>query len=652
MQLGCVALFLSIEESMTAGFKQKSPLHGRHLLWAVLLLAIAGAVLACVWQMPQLLSLLTATTPAANVTATATPTSALMPTIDGLGAQVDDRAGTITFSLNAKVPPDRQVAEALLWYDTEIGRQVRHFAGPLPPSLTLSYTLDTAREALTRTLTTTRDLDYWWLVRDSAGESARAGGTVDLGPSLQAVVVTPIPTSSPTFTWTISSTRHFQLYYAPGTAAERDRFQIGALAETSLANIVPILDVQFEGQMDVYLVPRVFWQGGAAYGDKVQLISYLDRNYTGIEIWSYFTHEGTHALAQDLLQPKAEGEGGPDGVLVEGLAVWASGGHYRQEPLDAWAAVVAASDAYLPLAGLRAGPFYDFQHETAYLEGASFVKFLIEQYGLPKFKELYGRANSDAVHDESLVELLYNKGYATLEAEWLAYLAGLDPTPEQAQTWDLKVRSFDLMRRYETELDPDARILPQTPTEWSSDTLHIFLHRASDPLNVVLETALIAAQERLYGGDAVGAAALLNDMQAALDAGGDLTRPSLQARAALLDLVAAQDRAVLRADADAYRYTLAPTSALARDAAVADRLAPPFVAYEQEMVRLDVADDGRSAQGMVLVHAQVADDQFPGDGQLWAVTFVQAAGGWRMAGRTPTEAILPLPPTSSIMPPR
>jgi hypothetical protein len=25
--------------------------------------------------------------------------------------------------------------------------------------------------------------------------------------------------------------------------------------------------------MSIYLVPRVFWQGGAAYGDKVQLIS-------------------------------------------------------------------------------------------------------------------------------------------------------------------------------------------------------------------------------------------------------------------------------------------------------------------------------------------------------------------------------------------
>ena len=119
---------------------------------------------------------------------------------------------------------------------------------------------------------------------------------------------------------------------------------------------------------------------------------------------SYFTHEGTHALAQDILQPKEEG--GPDGVLVEGLAVWASDGHYSEEPIDEWAAIVAASDEYLSLSELRAGPFYDFQHETSYLESGSFVKFLVGRYGLDTLKELYGRATGDAGHDEALVQSL------------------------------------------------------------------------------------------------------------------------------------------------------------------------------------------------------------------------------------------------------
>jgi hypothetical protein len=526
--------------------------------------------------------------------------------------------------------------------------KVERTAGPLSNTTATSYRLDAAQEGLTRTLTATRELDYWWLIRDTTGESVRAGGTVILGPSLWSLVTAPAPEPPPIdFTWAVSDSLHFQFYYMSGTAAERDRFQIGSLAEASLAGIRSILDVELEGQMSIYLVPRIFWQGGAAYGDKVQLISYLDRNYTAIETWSYFAHEGTHALAQDLLQPKEEG-GGPDGVLVEGLAVWASGGHYRREPIDAWAAVVAGSDQYLPLADLRAGPFYEFQHETSYLEGASFVKFLVEQYGLDRLKELYGQATGDAEQDEALVQSLYGKGYDALEVEWLDYLAGLNPTPEQAETWRLKVRSFDLMRRYQTELDPDARLLPSSaPPEWTSDTLKVFLGRIGAPVNVVLETALIAAHERLYEGDRAGAAALLDDVEAALDAGGMLTRPSLRARKAILEMVAAQDRTILRADADAYRATLDPASGLDLDAVVEQVLRPSFTAYQQELVRLDVAEDGRSARGVVLVHAKVADGDFPDDGRLFALTLIKVGSRWLMSNREPAEPVLSLPPVSA-----
>jgi hypothetical protein len=490
-----------------------------------------------------------------------------------------------------------------------------------------------------------QELDYWWLVRDTAGEAVRAGSAVMLGPQLLAAVTTPEPEPPPIdFTWVVSETEHFRFHYVPGTAAERDRFELGYVAEESLAAIQPVLDVNFDGQMSIYLVPRIFWQGGAAYGDKVQLISYLDRNYTSVETWSYFTHEGTHALAQDILQPKENG-GGPDGVLVEGLAVWASGGHYGQEPIDAWSAVVAASDEYLPLAELRSGPFYEFQHETSYLEGGSFVQYLVDRYGLDTLKALYGQATGEAEHDEELVQDLYGKGYADLEAEWLAYLADLEPTPEQAELWRLLVRTFDLMRRYETEFDPDARLLPSTsPPEWMSDTLKVFLKRADEPVNLILETALIAAQERTYDGDLGGAQALLDDVEAALDAGGALTRPSLVARREILEALAAQDRAVLRADTDSYIDTLEPEADLAQVEAITERISPPFRSYRQEIVRLDLSDDGLLARGVVLIHADLAEGDLAEDGQLFAVELIRSGGRWLMSRREPTQPDLFPPP--------
>jgi hypothetical protein len=337
---------------------------------------------------------------------------------------------------------------------------------------------------------------------------------------------------------------------------------------------------------------------------------------------------------------------------VEGLAVWATGGHYRSEPLDAMAAVIANSDSYIPLATLRAGPFYDFQHETSYMEAASFVKFLIERYGLDAFKELYGQETGKPEHDEPLVERLYGKSYADLEAEWLDYLRSLSPTPQQAEAWQLKVRSFDLTRRYQTQMDSNARILPDAPTNWTSDTLKIFLSRTEAPTNLVLETALIAAQERASRRDMGGAAMLLDDVEAALNAKGELTRPSLQARRAIVDLLATQDRAILRADRPAYQATLDPGSAPALQAQMEEVIGLPLTHYWQELVRLDVADDGRSAEGVVLVHGHVADGDFAGDGRLLAVRFVRdsrstvrgSGGQWLLSGYEPTEPEFIMPP--------
>jgi hypothetical protein len=636
----------------------------RYLLLVALLLVLAGVVVG-LWQLPRTIPPVTEARPTAvadtsypkpTQPSTPRPTSwpteaptvlpgVLHPTITEMRADVEDKAGTITFHMEAEVPAGRRIEEVLLWYDTEIGHATQHMAGPLTQTVTLSYELDAAQEGLTRTLTTTGELDYWWLVRDTAGESVRAGGTATMGPALQVLVVAPGPRPPRIdHTWSISESKHFRFHYVPDTAAARDLNQLGRLAEATLQRTSNMLGAEFDAQMSIYLIPRIFWQGGAAYSGKVQLISYLDRNYTAIETWSYFAHEGTHALAQDLLQPKEDG-GGPDGVLVEGLAVWASDGHYRQEPIDTWAAVVADSDEYIPLSELRAGPFYDFQHETSYLEGASFVKFLVTQYNLDKFKKLYSLATGEEEHDEALVEDLYGKGYATLEEDWLEYLDNLSPAPEQAETWRLKVRAFDLMRRYQTDLDPDARILPDTsPPEWTTDTLKIFLHRLNAPTNVVLEATLIEAQERLSSGDLSGAAGLLDDIEAALDAGGSLDRPTLRARQAILDLVAEQDRAVLRADVNGYLNTLDPDYARRVGAEVKEALQAPYTAYRQEMVRLCVNDDGLRARGTVLLHSQLADGVPPEQGRLYSLTFVARNGHWLVGEREPVRPTLSPPP--------
>jgi hypothetical protein len=45
-----------------------------------------------------------------------------------------------------------------------------------------------------------------------------------------------------------------------------------------------------------------------------------------------------------------------------------------------------------------------------------------------------------------------------------------------------------------------------------------------------------------------------------------------------------------------------------------------------------------------LLHAQVADGEFPDDGRLFALTFTKVGGRWLMSSRESIEPHLALPP--------
>ena len=73
-------------------------------------------------------------------------------------------------------------------------------------------------------------------------------------------------------------------------------------------------------------------------------VSYLDRNYAGSNSEIVFHHEMVHVLDSRL-----GGELRPT-ILVEGLAVYLSGGHFKYEPLiPRAAALLPAEPGCLPL---------------------------------------------------------------------------------------------------------------------------------------------------------------------------------------------------------------------------------------------------------------------------------------------------------------
>lgn len=347
---------------------------------------------------------------------------------------------------------------------------------------------------------------------------------IPVDPSPTAGAPQPSPTlAPPAFRWSEATTPHFRLRYYPGSPAERDIEQLEQQAEAALRRAQAVLPATEPISITAYLVPRLFWQGGAAFDDGSILITYADRNYAGVDASLYFTHEVTHALANRFV---ARG-GDVGGLIGEGLAVYAAGGHYGPEPIDDWAAGLQRSPRYVPLCRLRAtwpGP----QREIAYLEAASFVGYLIRTYGPDRFRDFYTRdpglphdapQNVDAFCAAEAKRPVagIGKTYAELEAGWRRELEQRQPAPEQLARFSAQIRFFDLLRRYQERRDPAARILPPPPARWDDKLRRAFAGPATDKANVVAETLFIAADAVLDRGDAARANAIMDQLQTGIE---------------------------------------------------------------------------------------------------------------------------------------
>ncbi len=404
-------------------------------------------------------------------------------------------------------------------------------------------------EGLTVTEALSDELDFWWAIRDEGSIVARRAGSIALPPVLAEIAQTAPITAPMQLDWVERATPHFRLLAPPGSAAARDLGQLAEVAEASFGQASRVITTTQPISIPVYLVPRVFWQGGVAYGDGGIAISYLDRNYTGVENWSYFVHEVTHALSSVVLPRGAE----IGGLLGEGVAVYATGGHYSLAPIDAWAAVLAESERYVPLCQLRYD-FYAAQHEVAYQQGASFSGYLIRSYGLEAFRQIYAaqqpqRGDHDidiatfCDEDNRRIVAPTGKTAGQLEQDWLSYLKSISPTDEQRRTWELTVRFFDTMRRYQERFDLPARDLPPRPDTWDRATAAKFLNAAAGQRAMMLETMLSAVQPAIRRGDPAQAEALLGAIEASIDDAGAANSPLSRDYDAIVELLAAQARA-------------------------------------------------------------------------------------------------------------
>jgi hypothetical protein len=319
--------------------------------------------------------------------------------------------------------------------------------------------------------------------------------------------------------WVTTSSDCCLITYLTGTAAGRDieeiiKHIVDDKASESLGQM------RWDQELDIHIVlmPRVLGHGGFASSEIY--VSYLDRNYTGDDFEQVLHHEIIHTIDMG-----AGGDVYPR-ILVEGLAVYHTQGHYKPEPLLPRAAALLDLGWYIPLLELSED-FYFHQHEISYLEAGALVEFMISQWDYEAFTSFYrdisyrtpGRDNASTI-DEAL-QRHFGTTFAELEGQ---FLAALRSSPIESALRDdvyLTVQLFDTIRRYQQILDPSAYFL----TAWlvtrsdfqSRDITADYLRHPSQPENLTIETLLISAQESLMEGHFETVRDILEVVNAALD---------------------------------------------------------------------------------------------------------------------------------------
>jgi hypothetical protein len=326
-----------------------------------------------------------------------------------------------------------------------------------------------------------------------------------------------VPPPEPGAQWAFTETDCCLIYYITGTAADRDLAELETMAEEQAQNAVHKLDTGFEDAIPIVFLPRVLGHGGFA-NDTIS-VSYLDRNYAGSSPEFVLHHEMIH-----ILDGRLGGELRPT-LLVEGLAVYLTGGHFKPEALMPRSAALLATGRYLPLIQL-ADEFYPAQHETGYLEGASLIEYMVETWGWDAFSDFYRDIHPapDKIQSKAIDAALqkhYGLSFAELEDRFVEALRTIPVTPELQDDVRLTLDYYDTVRRYQQALDPSAYFmtawLPNSKEMRERGIVADYLRNPSSTENVALETLLVAADSHLRLADYERTDELLQAVNAVLD---------------------------------------------------------------------------------------------------------------------------------------
>ena len=218
------------------------------------------------------------------------------------------------------------------------------------------------------------------------------------------------------------SSKHFDVYCFPGTAAAKDLDRIVEAREKACSRIAEFLGTRPAGRITLVL-----------FEDKDTKFKHTGHQGMGwatgqmmVEVYNSQgrvdpCHETTHVVAAQI--------GNPPALLNEGLAVYMQDGHkWKGEHVDVTASRLLERRKLTPLTQLitrnEIGSRRD-DGRVAYPQSGSFVKFIIERYGRDQFLKLYGKLKVGAEDNSSRFEQVLDVPLETAEKQWQAFLRSI-----------------------------------------------------------------------------------------------------------------------------------------------------------------------------------------------------------------------------------
>lgn len=328
----------------------------------------------------------------------------------------------------------------------------------------------------------------------------------------QTVSLAPANPDASRYQWAEASLQCCVVHYITGTPAERDLPTLLREIETQAQDAEKKFNQTLQQKIHINLLPRVLGQGGFA-GEELY-ISYPENSFTGINLGMVLHHEMVHRIDAEINQVFRPT------LLVEGVAVYLSGGHYQPEPILARAVALQAAGMALPLP-ILAENFYDHQHETSYIQAGALVDYLVRNNGWDAFWDFYRSikpdpSGSEGKAIETALTLKFGLTLAELDDRFGRFLESQPALPDLKEDWHLTVAFYDTFRDYQQQFDRSAWFqqvwLPDAKVMRERGIVADYLRGPTQPLNLQLEALLVKASQMWRAGDFSQARATLAEI--------------------------------------------------------------------------------------------------------------------------------------------